>query len=90
MCRAQPLTGAGQNVGLLQFDGFYPSDIAAYETQIGLTSNIPNLVIVPVDGGVPTPTRFGNAEVSLDIEMVLSMSPGVSNIYVYEGPTPHP
>lgn len=80
------LTGSGQNVGLLQFDGFYSSDIAAYETLIGLTNNVPNLVIVPVDGGVPTPTPFGNDEVSLDIEMVLSMSPGVSNIYVYEQP----
>jgi uncharacterized repeat protein (TIGR01451 family) len=79
------LTGTGQNVGLLQFDGFYNNDIVAYENQIGLTSNIPNLVIVPVDGGVPTPGS-GNGEVSLDIEMVLSMSPGVSNIYVYEEP----
>lgn len=80
------LTGAGQNVGLLQFDGFYPSDIAAYENQIGLTNNLPNIVVVPVDGGVPTPTPFGNPEVSLDIEMVLSMAPHVSTIYVYEEP----
>ena len=80
------LTGAGQNVGLFQLDGYYPSDITAYETQIGLTTNLPNIVVVPVDGGVPVPTSFGNPEVSLDIEMVLSMSPGVSNIYVYEGP----
>ncbi len=83
------LTGAGQNVGLLQFDGFYPSDIAAYANQIGLT-NVPNLVVVPIDGGVPVPTPYGNPEVSLDIEMVLSMSPGVSNIYVYEAPNPSP
>jgi uncharacterized repeat protein (TIGR01451 family) len=83
------LTGAGQNVGLLQFDGFYPSDIAAYASQIGLT-NVPNLVVVPVDGGVPEPTPIGNPEVSLDIEMILSMSPGVSNIYVYEAPNPSP
>ena len=80
------LTGAGQNVGLFQLDGFYPNDIAAYENQIGLTTNLPQLVVVPVDGGVPVPTPFGNPEVSLDIEMVLSMSPGVSNIFVYEGP----
>ncbi len=79
------LTGAGQNVALFQLDGFFASDIAAYASQIGLT-NVPQLVTVPVDGGVPTPTPFGNPEVSLDIEMVLSMSPGVSNIYVYEGP----
>jgi uncharacterized repeat protein (TIGR01451 family) len=83
------LNGSGQNVGLLQFDGFYASDIAAYASQIGLT-NVPNLVVVPIDGGVPVPTPIGNPEVSLDIEMVLSMSPGVSNIYVYEAPNPSP
>jgi uncharacterized repeat protein (TIGR01451 family) len=84
------LTGSGQNVGLLQFDGFYPGDIAAYENQIGLTNNLPQLVVVSIDGGVPVPTPFGNPEVSLDIEMVLSMSPGVSKIYVYEAPNPSP
>jgi uncharacterized repeat protein (TIGR01451 family) len=83
------LTGSGQNVALLQFDGFFASDIAAYENQIGLTT-VPQLVVVPIDGGVPTPTPFGNPEVSLDIEMILSMSPGVSNIYVYEAPNPSP
>jgi uncharacterized repeat protein (TIGR01451 family) len=84
------LTGTGQNVGLLQFDGFYPSDIAAYETQIGLGPTVPNLVVVPIDGGVPVPTSVGNPEVSLDIENVISMAPGVGNIYVYEAPNPSP
>ncbi|MDR3456203.1 MAG: protease pro-enzyme activation domain-containing protein [Verrucomicrobiae bacterium] len=83
------LTGAGQNVGLLQFDGFYASDAAAYATLIGL-ANPPKLIVVPVDGGVPTPTQFGNPEVSLDIDMIFSMAPGVSNIYVYEAPNPSP
>ena len=82
-----PLTGAGQNVGLLQFDGFYASDIAAYASQAGLPS-IP-LTVVPVDGGVTTPGT-GNGEVCLDIEMVMSMAPGVSGIYVYEAPNPSP
>ena len=81
-----PLTGTGQNVGLFQFDAFFTNDIAAYAAQIGLT-NGPSIVVVPVNGGVPTP-GFGNPEVSLDIEMVLSMSPGVSTIYVYEAPNP--
>ena len=69
------LTGMGQSVGLLQFDGYYASDIAVYRTQFGLP-NIP-LVNVPVDGGVTTPGS-GNAEVCLDIEMVMSMAPGVT------------
>ena len=83
------LTGAGQNVALVQFDGFFASDIATYEAQIGLTTNVPQLVVVPIDGGVPTPGG-GVGEVSLDIEMVVSMAPGVSKIYVYEAPNPSP
>src|ERR1019366_1973018 len=83
------LTGAGQNVGLLQFDGFHADDITNYANAIGLTNGVPPLVVVPVDGGVPW-TGSGIGEVSLDIEMVLSMSPGVSNIYIYEAPKPSP
>jgi hypothetical protein len=82
-----PLTGAGQTVGLVQFDGYYASDIAAYVTQAGLPG-VP-LTNVPIDGGVPTPGG-NNAEVCLDIEMVISMAPGASRIYVYEAPNPSP
>ena len=32
------LTGSGQTVGLLQFDGYTASDIAYYENQAGLPS----------------------------------------------------
>ena len=81
------LTGAGQSVALLQFDAYYASDIAAYKTQFGLP-DVP-LVNVPVGGGVSTPGT-GNGEVCLDIEMVLSMAPGISAIYVYEAPNPSP
>ena len=82
------LTGAGQSVGLLQFDGFYAVDITNYANTVGIT-NVPALVVVPVDGGVAMPGG-GGIEVSLDIEMVLAMAPGVSNIYVYEAPNPSP
>jgi uncharacterized repeat protein (TIGR01451 family) len=81
------LTGAGQSVGLLQFDGFYASDIASYASQAGLP-DIP-LTVVPIDGGVSTPGS-NNGEVCLDIEMVMSMAPGLTRIYVYEAPNPSP
>ncbi len=77
------LTGAGQSIGLLQYDGYYAYDITAYETEFGLP-NV-SLVNVPIDGGVSTPGA-NNLEVCLDIEMALSMAPGVSAIYVYEAP----
>ena len=48
------LTGAGQSVGLLQFDGFYPVDITNYAKLAGLT-NVPLVTVVRVDGGVSIP-----------------------------------
>jgi hypothetical protein len=85
------LTGAGQTVALLQFDGYYTNDIAAYESSNGLP-NVP-LTNVLIDGfnGIPTTgANTGNPEVSLDIEMVVSMAPGVSGIILYEAPNPSP
>jgi subtilase family serine protease len=48
------LTGSGQSVGLLQFDGYYASDIAAYISQAGIATSV-TLVNVPVDGGIERP-----------------------------------
>ena len=76
------LTGTGQSVGLLEFDGFYQSDITAYETQAGLP-NVPVQAVLldGLNGG----SGASSDEVSLDIEMVISMAPGVSNVFVFEG-----
>jgi len=77
------LTGTGQSVGLLEFDGYYASDITAYEQQFN-RANIP-LVNVAVDGGVSAPGS-NNVEVALDIEMAIDMAPGLSSVYIYEAP----
>src|SRR6185312_5261338 len=82
-----PLTGVGQSVALLQFDGYFANDIANYESQAGISAV--TLTNVAIDGGVNTPGS-GASEVSLDIEMVVSMAPGVSRIIVYEAPNPSP
>ena len=75
------LTGAGQTVALLEFDGYYSNDIAAYESAASIAA-VP-LVNIPVNGGIATPGA-GNDEVSLDIEMAVDMAPGLSKVYVYE------
>jgi uncharacterized repeat protein (TIGR01451 family) len=77
------LTGTRQNVALLEFDGYFDSDILAYEQQAGLPDV--NLVNVPIDGGVSTPGGEVG-EVSLDIEMIIAMAPGISTLFVYESP----
>ena len=86
--RAVSLTGTGQVVALVEFDGYYAIDITKYETQ----ASLPNVTLtnVLVDGfsGTPTANAAQVEEVSLDIEMAISMAPGLSKLMVYEGPSP--
>ena len=75
------LTGMGQTVGLVEFDGYYPGDIVSYEDQVGLSS-VP-LQNVYVDG-YNGRAGSNNSEVALDIEVAISMAPGLSKVIVYE------
>ncbi len=75
------LNGTGQIVGLFEADGYYSNDIATYESRAGLPS-VP-LTNVLIDGFTGNPGT-GNSEVALDIEMALSMAPGLSSITVFE------
>jgi len=93
-----PYLGDGQTVALVEFDGFFPTDIVSYAQQTGLTGNsaqigtLPQSVVVlcPDAGGCPdgaplTPSGGnGTGEVSLDIEMVLAMAPN-AQVDVFEG-----
>ena len=83
------LTGAGQMVGLLEFDGFYANDITAYETAAGQPSVPIQTVLLDGFDGVPASGPFGGSqEVSLDIEMAMAMAPGLAKIVVFEaGPS---
>ena len=83
------LTGSGQSVALLQFDGYYASDIANYINLAGLGNYPITLTNVAVSGGVAVPGG-NNVEVCLDIEMAISMAPGAAKIIVYEAPNPSP
>jgi hypothetical protein len=77
------LNGAGQTIGLVEFDGFYASDITSYESKAGLAAVPLQTVLLDGYNGVPTEDG-GNDEVSLDIELVVSMAPGLSKVMVYE------
>src|ERR1700722_4265641 len=76
-----PSTGAGQKVGLLEFDGYYTNDPVLYASMAGLTNTLP-ITNVTVDSSVVLPGP-ANGEVSLDIEMGMAMARG-AQIIVYE------
>jgi len=75
------LTGSGQAVGLVEFDGFYANDIASYETRAGLPKVPLQTVLLDSFDGTPS---ANNNEVALDIEMAISMAPGLSKVILYE------
>ena len=80
------LTGAGQTVGLIEFDGFYAADVAANFKQAGMTAVPVQTVLLDGFNGSP---GSSNIEVTLDIMMAAYMAPGLSKILVYEGLTPN-
>lgn len=78
------LNGSGQTIALVEFDGYLASDISQYDSMAGRT-NIPlQNILLDGFGGAPTGDG-GEVEVSLDIEMLVSMAPALSQIVVYEG-----
>lgn len=82
------LTGAGQSVGLFEWDGFFASDVEAYASLAGNgRTNIPvNPILLGGFNGKPsTGVNADSGEVSLDIEVSMAMAPGLAAIYSFEG-----
>ncbi len=77
------LTGSGRTLGLLELDGYTPSDITFYENYY----NLPNVPLknILVDGFDGQPGG-GAGEVTLDIQLMTALAAGVSQLLVYEGP----
>src|SRR5208283_5192286 len=83
------LTGSGQKLGLLEFDGYTAGDITYYENYENPHLPYVTLTNEKLDqfDGIPV-YPDGQRECSLDIEMAISMAPGLSGIVVYEaGPS---
>jgi subtilase family serine protease len=76
------LTGSGQSVGLLEFDGYSTSDVTA--SFAGQSNRVPiqNVLIDGATGG----SDGDDGEQVLDIVQAASMAPGLSQIRVYIAP----
>jgi Pro-kumamolisin, activation domain len=72
------LTGQGQVVGTLQLHGYQESDIQAYAQQNGM-ANVP-IQNVYLDGFKGSDS---SQETAGDLEMIISMAPGISKLVVY-------
>ncbi len=79
------LTGAGQTVALVQFDGYFKNDVDLSFSSAGQAYSVP-IVNVLLDGADGTPSATGDdAEQVLDIVQAIGMAPGLSQVRVYIG-----
>jgi xanthomonalisin len=87
-----PLTGAGQSIGILSFDGYRASDVQLYYSKTGMTSTVPikNVLVGGFNGacttvGSTTSSTCDDGEQVLDIVNAIGMAPGIKQILFYEG-----
>jgi subtilase family serine protease len=76
------LTGSGQSVGLLEFDGYDMSDVTASFAGRSNSVSVQNVLI----DGATAGSDGDDAEQVLDIVQAASMAPGLSQIRVYIAP----
>ena len=89
--------GTGQSIGLFELFAFSAQDIQDYEDEAGIYPYV-NVQPVLIDGAsgddsnvdwIDYPGYLDYAfEATGDIEVAISMAPGLSSVLVYEGPTP--
>jgi len=77
------LPGAGQTIGLLEFDSFNLSDVSNFLNLTSAQATIGQLKEVKVGGGAPI--GAGETEVLLDIDTALMVAPG-AKVTVYSSP----
>jgi kumamolisin len=86
------LTGAGQNLGLLEFLGTDLTDLTNYFRNVGQTNDVP-ITLLSTDGTSTScvDTRAGgdcdDTEQTLDMTQAIGMAPGLASLVEYIGST---
>jgi kumamolisin len=86
------LTGAGQNLGLFEYEGTDLTDLSTYFANVGQTNNVP-VTLLSTDGTSTACayTRAGgdcdDTEQTLDMTQAIGMAPGLSSLVMYIGST---
>jgi subtilase family serine protease len=82
------LTGAGQNLGLLEYYGTDLADLTTYFNNIGQTNNVP-ITLFSTDG-TSTSCVYplcDDTEQTIDMTQAIGMAPGLASLVLYIGST---
>jgi subtilase family serine protease len=86
------LTGAGQNLGLFEYEGTDLADLNTYYTNVHQTNTVP-ITLLSTDGTSTAcvDTRKGgrcdDTEQTLDMTQAIGMAPGLASLVMYIGST---
>ena len=82
-----PLTGAGQNLGLLEYYGTDLADLQTYYKNVGQTYPGSVVTILSTDGTSTSCTYpfCDDGEQNLDMTQALGMAPGLNSLVMYVG-----
>lgn len=80
------LNGAGQMLGLVEFDAWFANSIVGYERDAGLPSVPIMNVLLDKATGVPSTNFMPVSECTADIEMAIAMAPGLKAVVVFQAP----
>ncbi len=83
------LTGAGQNLGLLEYVGTDLDDLATYYKNAGQTNNVPVTLLSTDDTSTACLQSDGcdDSEQTIDMTQALGMAPGLASLVLYIGST---
>jgi kumamolisin len=86
------LTGAGQNLGLFEYEGTDLADLTTYFKNVGQTNNVP-ITLLSTDGTSTACTDNSaggdcdDTEQTLDMTQAIGMAPGLASLVMYIGST---
>ncbi len=83
------LTGAGQNLGLFEYEGTDLADLTTYYKNVGQTNSVP-VTLLSTDGTSTAclyKSGCDDTEQTLDMTQALGMAPGLSSLVMYIGST---
>ena len=82
------LTGAGQNLGLLEYYGTDLADLNTYFKNVGQTNNVP-ITLFSTDGTSTSCVypACDDTEQTLDMTQAIGMAPGLASLVMYIGST---
>ena len=84
------LTGAGENLGLFEFEGTDLADLTTYFQNVGQTNNVP-VTLLSTDGTSTACVdssaggKCDDTEQTLDMTQAIGMAPGLASLVVYVG-----